>query len=261
MSDCLKSCGLLAIDKPSYVRVVDEELSDAWAQRLARLTYQRDAAIRERDALRASAITQSLTADRFASAVAEADKLRARVAELEAGTSTAGEGSCDAQAASGGNPPETPECSAHAASVVPSVVREMTDILRSDADADEKHAAMATLVEAVCPGWALTQAASGGGDHFADASKMVEQPRGWLKEEEREAVDAARDYFDDDDHGDSECVFIARVLKQLLARSSPPEVVKPFVDPALARIVYGRDSEWLEALAAAGVPWKEVGRE
>jgi len=42
------------------------------------------------------------------------------------------------------------------------VIREMTDILRSEtADADEKHAALATLVEAVCPGWALTQAASG----------------------------------------------------------------------------------------------------
>jgi len=55
-------------------------------------------------------------------------------------------------------------------------------------------------------------AASGGG----------EQPRGWLTEVEREAVDAARDYFDNDDHGNSECVFIARVLKQLLARSLPP---------------------------------------
>jgi hypothetical protein len=44
------------------------------------------------------------------------------------------------------------------------VITDMTDILRRDiADADEKHAAMATLVEAVCPGWALTQAASGGG--------------------------------------------------------------------------------------------------
>jgi len=66
------------------VRVVEEELSDAWAQRLARLTAERDAAIRERDALRAARITQALTADRFAAAVQEADTLRARVAELEA---------------------------------------------------------------------------------------------------------------------------------------------------------------------------------
>jgi len=55
-----------------------------WQGVVATLTEERDAAIRERDALRASVITQSLTADRFASAVQEADSLRARVAELEA---------------------------------------------------------------------------------------------------------------------------------------------------------------------------------
>jgi hypothetical protein len=44
---------------------------------------ERDAAIRERDKLRAERITQTLTADRFAEAVAEADALRGRVAELE----------------------------------------------------------------------------------------------------------------------------------------------------------------------------------
>jgi hypothetical protein len=61
------------------------------------------------------------------------------------------EGSCDAQAASGGG-----------------VIRDMTDILRGNtADADEKHAAMATLVEAVFPGWVMKQAASGGGKPVA----------------------------------------------------------------------------------------------
>ena len=52
------------------------------------------------------------------------------------------------------------------------VIRDMTDILRSNtAAADEKHAAMATLVEAVCPGWVMTQAASGGGEwHCARTS-------------------------------------------------------------------------------------------
>jgi hypothetical protein len=59
------------------VRVVEEACPDAWAQTFARLEAERDAAIRERD------------------------KLQARVAELEA--------------ASGGNPPETPEGSTPAA--------------------------------------------------------------------------------------------------------------------------------------------------
>jgi len=111
------------------------------------------------------------------------------------------------------------------------------------------------------------QAASGGGDHFADASKMVEQPRGWLTGEEREAVDAARDYFDDDDHGDSECVFIARVLKQLLARSSPPEVVlRDFPPDTIRNLDWHYLAGWNQcmnlakkAISAAGVSVKEVG--
>jgi len=98
MSDCLKSCGLLAIDKPSYVRVVeDQRESHLDAQRgvIETLTRQRDAAIRERD----SAVTESerrlrlcetMKRDgdsaRFHAAVAQA-----RVAELEA-ASGGGEG-------------------------------------------------------------------------------------------------------------------------------------------------------------------------
>lgn len=108
------------------------------------------------------------------------------------------------------------------------------------------------------------EAASGGGEgesYIVTASgiplyRQLPQPRGWLTEEEREAVDAARDYFDDDDHGDSECVFIARVLKQLLARSSPPEVVLP--DWVKMCVSHGRQNQLLAALAAAGVAVKEV---
>jgi hypothetical protein len=72
-----------------------EGARDAYRGRILRLTEERDAAIRERDAyqeeyykLRAAKITQALTADRFASAVSEADKLRARVDELEANNSS-----------------------------------------------------------------------------------------------------------------------------------------------------------------------------
>jgi hypothetical protein len=107
------------------VRVVEEAVGSVddrgYADRMGcdeerdfanRILDQRDAAIRERDALRArvaelegcswvpkaerdalqarvaeleaTRITQALTADRFASAVAEADALRSRVDELEA---------------------------------------------------------------------------------------------------------------------------------------------------------------------------------
>jgi hypothetical protein len=189
--------------KPESVRVVEEDREAA--DRVSReegyrvlldevlaAREERDAAIRERDALRASAITQALTADRFASAVAEADMLRARVAELEAKLAP------HANAVGGSN-----------------------------------HAA---------------QAASGGG----------EQPRGWLTEEEIKSINWLLD-----NHG--KCVVVGtdsyyrENIAKLIARSSPPEVVKPFVDPAFPRIVYGRDSEWLEALAAAGVAVKEVG--
>jgi hypothetical protein len=96
-----------------------------------------------------------------------------------------------------------------------------------------------------------TQAASGGG----------EQPRGWLTDEEREAVETARDYFDNEDLGDSECVFIARMMKQILARSTPPEVVKPNEKHYHHITCSSRDAEWIAAIAKAGVPVKEVPRD
>jgi hypothetical protein len=75
LADCIvESIGDCLLHGES-VRVVEEPLSDAWAQRLNRLTAERDAAIRERD------------------------EAKARVAELETRTSTPGEGSCAAPAA------------------------------------------------------------------------------------------------------------------------------------------------------------------
>jgi hypothetical protein len=78
------------------VRVVDDCCLDRI--NMGEIIRQRDAALRERDAhkeeyykLRAARITQALTADRFASAVQEADTLKARVAALEA-ASGGGEG-------------------------------------------------------------------------------------------------------------------------------------------------------------------------
>jgi hypothetical protein len=98
---------------------------------------------------------------------------------------------------------------------------------------------------------AALEAASGGG----------EQPRGWLTEEEREALQWAADAAYDKQHPAED------TLRNILARSTPPEVVKPgrWRDDLYDgdQIVVGdqRDAEWLAALAAAGVAVKEVGRE
>jgi hypothetical protein len=197
------------------VRVVEETHFDD----LAQVAMERDAAIRERDnerLLRIETETYRDFARREKDAAifhitelrTERDKLRARVAELEA--------------ASGGG-----------------VIRDMTEIVRSNiADADEKHAAMSTLVEAVCPGWVLTQAASGGGDHFADASKMVEQP--WQKATLNQAVSIIVDGGDwgrgnDMDHGklgaaviwaDKEIDRLSRELKEYAKQLAAYELEK-----------------------------------
>ena len=90
------------------------------------------------------------------------------------------------------------------------------------------------------------------------------QPRGWLKEEEREAVE----YFSQfcDEHiVPQEWNSMAGKLRTILARSTPPEVIRPKVNRAAARvcvdIVEDRDAQWLAANAAAGVAVKEVPRE
>jgi hypothetical protein len=182
------------------VRVVTEAHFDD----LAQVAMERDAAIRERED------SVAFWKGELRSRTAERDAARARVAELEsqlesvacraataetaldAQTSTAGEGSCVAQAASGGG----------------------------------------------------------------------EQPRGWLSEEEREAVeflasldappcvDAARK--------------AARIGKELLARSSPPEVVLPKLHTRCevneanhkSPCLWFRRPDVIEALAAAGVAVK-----
>jgi hypothetical protein len=75
------------------------------------------------------------------------------------------------------------------------------------------------------------------------------QPRGWLTGEEREAVQWAADAAYDKQHPAED------TLRNLLARSSPPEVDLPI---SLSPI----DEELIRAaLAAAGVAVKEVGRE
>ena len=166
------------------VRVVEQAVGSvddrAYADRIGcdeerdfanRILDQRDAAIRERDTLRASAITQSLTADRFAAAVMEADTLKARVAELEAAS---------------GNRPETPVSSTQAASgggyEGDGVVLECDDCGKrfwlddtsggSHRMIEPDNAFGGEVWESYCPA-CNTQAASGGGAYW-----LVRWPEG-----------------------------------------------------------------------------------
>lgn len=106
-------------------------------------------------------------------------------------------------------------------------------------------------------------------DFVLDEGKGPPPSRGWLSAEEREAVETARDFFHDDnpvEPCDSFYLSVARMMKQILARSTPPEVVLPGVPDCSPMGDYGWG--WREAieaagkaLAAAGVAVKEVGRE
>ena len=230
------------------VQVIDESLGFDESVRVVDNTAER--------------ITQALTADRFASAVAEADTLRARVAELESSAKLAPAANAD-----GGSNHAAPAASGvrsehalreHVAAIVHDAMRfereGITPTWQAGNSYAESRARQAALEIVALLNPSAAPAASGAAG------------RGWLNEVEREALDAARDYFDNDDHGDSECVFIARVLKQILARSSPPEVVRPR-QPSCplgrhrrswdhACLAMQRDYD--SALAAAGVTCKEV---
>jgi hypothetical protein len=91
--------------------------------------------------------------------------------------------------------------------------------------------------------------------------KTPPQPRGWLTSEERESIDRATrtvEMFDGFDRT------LTKSLRNLLARSTPPEVVKPaFFDThdAFRNVtVERRDAEWIAAITTVGVAVKEVGR-
>ncbi len=181
----------------------------------------------ERDKLRAERITQALTADRFASAVAEADTLRTRVAELEA----------SAPAASGAAGSfwmvRWPEGGDH----------DIDDELFADEQTARDMAEMedgAVVVELVerqaASGAAGTEAVAWGYAHpngtLAFASVQEPEPgtpaivplyaapqaaKGWLTAEERETlmrISYSLDYV--------QFATSAHFIRSLLARSTPP---------------------------------------
>ncbi len=254
---------------------------------IAALTAERDAAIRERQKLEARLSRVLKSSDSMWSQIlvvgAERDKLRARVAELE-GCSWVPKAELDAlqarvaelEAASGGNPPETPVSSTQAASgggegepvawarrfhecyerLAPQFGYETRKDTRIFDPESQNGKLMCAVMESIVCGAAPPQ------------------PRGWLSEEERKHIFLlAVEYETQAKHLEkpgtwgsglpkpSKLRADAAMLRNLIARSSPPEVVLPVPPFARSNVAY---SVWMmclkavkESLAAAGVPVKE----
>ena len=235
-----------------------EGARDAYRGRIARLTDERDAAIRERDTLRAERITQALTADRFAAAVQEADTLRARVAELEEQLESVADRAAAAETAlqSSGQADEEDANIGYALRLFVDGSRVLSHELdRQQAGAfliAAEHLAKYLRTEYQPPVEESAPAASGAAG------------TGWLTADERLAVSGAILILDQQG-----ATNIGRALDSLLNRSSPPEVVLEGFTPDAVRNL---DTKYLagwdqcmalakRAILAAGVKVKEVGRE
>lgn len=95
--------------------------------------------------------------------------------------------------------------------------------------------------------------------------RVVEQPRGWLTGEEREAVEASREFWQvecESTLGDDADRRYLAALSNLLARSTPPEVVLP-----MDEIVWNEEGRRVrrlnpikvrEALTSQGILFKEA---
>ena len=78
-------------------------------------------------------------------------------------------------------------------------------------------------------------------------------PRGWLTEEERDAVDHAADIIEEMEDPDGNTLKPkADALRALLAREAPPRVKVPPVNAAWVDFLHERDGKWIAAIRAAG---------
>ena len=287
------------------VRVVDthaEEVAqsvawegarDAYRGRIARLTDERDAAIRERDAAKARLSTRLAGGDAMWSRLlavggerdswkiladksnARADSLTARVAELEsqlesvacraataenrvaelesaaklAPAANADGGSNHAPAASGVRSEHA--LREHVAAIVHDAMRfereGITPTWQAGNSYAESRARQAALEIVALLNPSAAPAASGAAG------------TGWLTAEEREALTwwCGSTQPVDIDQLNAWCA----AIRNLLARSTPPEVVRPGTQVRYHRLSVEeqRDDQWIAALAAAGVKVKEVG--
>ena len=283
------------------VRVVEEfgtalpRVVEDMAAEIKRLDAERDAAIRERDTLRAEGITQALTADRFAAAVIEADTLRARVADLESQLESVACRAATAEMAleSSGQADEedanigyalrlfvdgrrvlSHELDRQQAGAFLIAADHLAKYLRTEYQAqfDESAPAASELP----PPAAFLDArhdpiAPTSGERIR-AKKLspaasVAAGTGWLTPEEQEAIMylvANRSQFAPQTPHEERRNAACQVCHALIARSTPPEVVLPLYCGMPAPITQGVWDDCIRrvraALAAAGVTVKEVGK-
>jgi hypothetical protein len=244
------------------VRVVEEAHFDD----LAQVAMERDAAIRERDEIRQSWLRSEesgtrLLAERNA-ALDAADGLRKRVAEREAASGGGGltvtEGDCLSTVRdAGGRPmPKGPApglVAKQAASGGGEGEPDAWGVVRDGNVESVSHRSFRKDEDRVAEKW---------GGTVVPLYRAPPQPRGWLTEQEIDAVTDAADTLSLRGCGSERR---ARILRELLARSTPPEVVLPVADCSWCSDYATVWRECLEAvrssLAAAGVEVKEVGDE
>ena len=196
-------------------------------QQIAALTAERDAAIRDRDEIRQSWLR--LLAQRNA-ALDDADALRQRVAALEA--------------ASGGGEGEP---------VALSISPAERDGLQVIVDGVIRHGNGFVVI----PGSDSLRAVE---SLLARHTTAPPQPRGWLTQEERNGLGEIATYLDT--RADCRLQGLGSMVRVILTRSSPPEVVLPDADCSWCSDYATVWRECLEAvrssLAAAGVAVKEA---
>ena len=237
-----------ALTDGESVRVVEEAHFDD----LAQVAMERDAAIREREKLRGeiASVRNCWDVSRAAN-----DVLKARVAELEQSIKFCS-GSCGFSAS------EQQAASGNSSAILTS------SQAASGGGEQEPVAWMCEWTDHAELYGSRTQAerAAAGDVVPQPLYRCPPQPRGWLTDEERKAVELAAYQAPESYYvTTAEGKWITQTLTALLARSSPPEVALP-AEPDCSPIAdYGR--AWRDcldavrsALASAGVAVKEVGK-
>jgi hypothetical protein len=247
---------LMELRPGESVRVVEEVHFDD----LAQVAMERDAAIRERDQ------GKEFWMGELRSRTAERDAARARVAELEAQVADCnillGDRWRKAVYAVTGE--SAPAASGAAGTEVASAEPLAWGVMSS---ADPPHRVWLHWEQELAERWARQKQC----DYNAQLTVVPlyaapQAAKGWLTAEEREAVE----WFCGSPKAISteQCDRWKDALRDLLARSSPPEVVLPVLHTRSevneanhkSPCLWFRRPDVIEALAAAGVTVKEVGR-